>query len=205
MTPRALSTAVALLVAAAVVMVAAVHVLSPPTCQVIDVFRPGRPIAVSLVPDGFDSQHVGHTDDGRQFFLTTPFEPGRSDFVALYLFDACGRLLEARIDDLGPREATGFDDAEASGSLWQKYGALWKQYDALRREYRAFSDRYNARLAELGDVTFDRITVRPFAIERFGATFGLIADEKDGYWTVDAEPGNYMSFYAPWSAGLYDT
>jgi hypothetical protein len=34
---------------------------------------------------------------------------------------------------------------------------------------------------------------------------GLIAVEHDGRWAVDAEPGNYMSFYEPWDSGLYDT
>jgi hypothetical protein len=44
--------------------------------------------------------------NGRQFFVTTPFDPMAGDeSVALYLFDAAGKLLEARIDALGPRAA----------------------------------------------------------------------------------------------------
>ena len=52
--------------------------------------------------------HVGHTADGRQFFLTTPFLPKHGhdegqEFVPLFLFDADGHFLEARIDALGTR------------------------------------------------------------------------------------------------------
>src|SRR5687767_1929537 len=186
MTRRGISIAVAILLAAAVAMVVVVQVASPgdPTCSVLTTPSPtpsptptptstptsdpspqppsspaslatasapttpaaGRPTVVTLIPDGFTSKHVGHTADGRQFFLTNPFD--RSDYVAVYLFNACGRLLEARIDDMGPRETLDLD---------------------------AFWERYDARLAELGDVTFDRIVVQPFAIERFGTTFGLVA------------------------------
>lgn len=212
MTRRGISIAVAILLAAAVAMVVVVQVASPgdPTCSVLTTPSPtpapsptassdpspqpssspaslatapapttraaGRPTVVTLIPDGFTSKHVGHTADGRQFFLTNPFD--RSDYVAVYLFSACGRLLEARIDDMGPRESLDLD---------------------------AFWERYDARLAELGDVTFDRIVVQPFAIDRFGTTFGLIAVERDGHWTVEAEPGSYMAFYEPWDSGLYDT
>jgi hypothetical protein len=223
MTRRGLLIAAAMLLAAAVAMVVVVQVASPgdPTCGVLTAQSPtpspppaptpssnpspdpsssptslpvepapmsvpaepapttpaaGRPTVVTVIPDGFSAKHAGHTADGRQFFLTNPFE--RSDFVALYLFNACGRLLEARIDDMGPRETLDHD-------------VYWKRYDE--------------RLAELGDVTFDGIIVQPFAIERFGTTFGFIAEEWDGRWTVSVEPGNYMVFYEPWDTGLYDT
>jgi hypothetical protein len=66
------------------------------------------PEIVAINHDDYHAQHVGRTADGRQFFLTTPFVPaiagatGR-EFIALYFFDADGRFLDARIDDLGPR------------------------------------------------------------------------------------------------------
>jgi hypothetical protein len=64
------------------------------------------PDLVAIDHDDYHAEHVGRTADGRQFFLTTPFEPaiGGSDgneFVALYLFDAAGKLLEAKIDEFG--------------------------------------------------------------------------------------------------------
>src|SRR5437879_843711 len=67
----------------------------------------GAPKSVALEPDNYSAKYVGWTDDGRQFFLTTPFVPGFGkpgrEFLALYLFDKKGALLSATIDDLGPR------------------------------------------------------------------------------------------------------
>ena len=62
----------------------------------------GPPDTIAIDPDDYHAEHVGRTADGRQFFLTTPFDPaigGRagSEFVALYLFDATGKLLETRL------------------------------------------------------------------------------------------------------------
>jgi hypothetical protein len=68
----------------------------------------GPPDIIAINNDDYHAKHVGRTGDGRQFILTTPFEPaigGRKggEFVVLYLFDAKGKLLEARIEDFGPR------------------------------------------------------------------------------------------------------
>jgi hypothetical protein len=138
------------------------------------------PKLVAINHDEYHARHVGRTADGRQFFLTTPFIPGKREFLALYLFDGQGNLLDARIDDLGMR------------------GQLNKEHvNAL----------IEARLAELGDVTFQRIKVAPFRVERFGTEFGLIsqAPEDDGDdWRVSVEPGDYMVCYPPWD-GDYDT
>lgn len=147
----------------------------------------GPPRLIAIDHDDYHAEHVGHTADGRQFFLTAPFEPGNgetdggAEFVARFLFDASGRLLDAAIDAFCPRHLIA--------------------RDARRRAYAA-------RLAELGPVTFDRIEVAPFAVERFGTTFGLIPrppeDEGDSWW-VELHPGNYMAFTAPWDSGEYDT
>lgn len=147
----------------------------------------GRPERIAINRDSFAAKHVGRTADGRRFFLTTPFVSGTygtdtsREFVALYLFAQDGSFLEARIDELGSRER--LDSAEAKRA-------------------------YQARLKELGEVEFGRIEVEPFAVERFGTTFGLIAEEptsEDDIWSVTAEPGNYMAFTAPWDCGVYDT
>jgi hypothetical protein len=148
--------------------------------------KDGPPKIIAINHDEYDAKHVGRTEDGRQFFLTTPFEPACGDyagreFVALYLFDAGGQLLEAKIDDFGPRATMN---------------------DAERRH------AYETRLGGLGKVTFARIEVAPFAIERFGTTFGLILrepEEKGDPWAVEAQPGNYMAFFEPWDSGEYDT
>ena len=63
-------------------------------------------------------------------------------------------------------------------------------------------------LRELGDVTYDRIEVAPFAVERFGTTFGLVLrdpEEEDDPWAIEMQPGNYMAFFEPWDSGDYDT
>jgi hypothetical protein len=146
----------------------------------------GRPIRIAINRNAFEARHVGHTADGRQFFLTRPFDPGTDgaddarDFVALYLFDENGRFLNAEID--------AFDGTNGTTGASRK--------------------AYQNRLKELGKVTFGRIEVEPFAVERFGTTFGLIVsapENKDEIWWVTAEPDDYMAFSAPWDSGEYDT
>jgi hypothetical protein len=130
--------------------------------------------------------NVGRTVDGRQFFLTTPFRPQQPDdagqeFVAMFLFDTDGEFLEARIEEFGARATM----------------------DRRRRH-----NRYEEILGELGAVSYGRIEVAPFAVERFGTTFGLLVSEResdDEPWHVELHPGNYMAFNEPWDSGDYDT
>jgi hypothetical protein len=150
----------------------------------------GAPELVAIDPDQFfdesDLEGIGHTADGRQFFLTTPFEPAwgidrqGNEFLALFIFDAAGNLLEAKIDQFGPRATMDRDRREA-----------------LRVQY----------LQELGEVSCVRIEVKPFFVEKFGCAIGLIPrqDEEDGTWYVEMLPGNYMCFYEPWDGGGWDT
>ena len=54
------------------------------------------PKSLALDHDDDSAQFVGRTENGRQFFLTTPFIPsveesGR-EFLALHLFDRAGKL-----------------------------------------------------------------------------------------------------------------
>jgi hypothetical protein len=143
------------------------------------------PTKIVIEPDDYYAKHAGRTADGRQFFLTKPFEAtdeegGGAEFVALYLFDATGRLIEARIDNLGPRAT--LDEARAKAV-------------------------YEQRLKDLGTVTLERIEVAPFQLERFGTTFGLVPrppEDEDDEWSVELLPGNYMAFVPPWD-GTYDT
>ena len=146
------------------------------------------PERIPIAHDDYHAKHVGRTADGRQFFLTTPFCPDGPDFIALFLFDDAGELLEAKIDNLGLRA-----DATLPGNM--------KQPDAAAQQL------LEQRLASLGEVCFESIEVKPFAIERDGVTFGLIPqepEEPDEDWCVIVEPGNYMAFYPPWD-GDYDT
>jgi hypothetical protein len=144
------------------------------------------PGIIAIDHDDYHAKHVGRTADGRQFFLTTPFEPScdgnlGGEFIALYIFDDQGKLLEAKIDPLGPRAT--LDEPHA------------------RR-------LYEQRLNELGNVTFERIEICPFTVERFGSIFGLVPrgpDEEDDPWAIEVQPGNYMAFFEPWDSGSYDT
>jgi hypothetical protein len=145
--------------------------------------QPPRLIAIDH--DDYHASRVGRMKDGTQFFVTTPFIPaldneiGR-EFLAVFLFDSKGKLSEARIDDLGPRDTLNHDEASR---LLEK------------------------RMAELGPLDYGRIVVQPFAIDRFGTTFGLIPrpDEEADAWWVELQPGNYMAFHEPWDSGEYDT
>jgi hypothetical protein len=146
----------------------------------------GKPERIAIEHDDYHAEHVGRTSDGRQFFLTTPFDPAigelpGSEYVALFLFDADGNLIDAKIDDFGPRAKLDDDKRRAC---------------------------YDVRLKELGEVTFERIEVKPFAVERFGTTFGLVPrgpEDEDDVWAVEMQPGNYMAFFEPWDSGEYDT
>jgi hypothetical protein len=144
------------------------------------------PELIAIHHDGYHARHVGCTADGLQFFVTTPFVPASGDnpgreFIAVYRFDKNGLLVDAGIDDLGPR--AGLDRGKARGLLEQ-------------------------RINELGRLEHRGIQVRPFEIERFGTKFGLVPrppeDEEDSWW-VEVQPGNYMAFHEPWDSGEYDT
>jgi hypothetical protein len=152
----------------------------------VDPMSDGRPTKIAINHDGYHAKHIGRTSDGRQFVLTTPFEPKHGDnpgceYVALYLFDADGDFLEAKIERFGPRD----------------------KVDDKRLE-----EVYQGYLKGLGDVSFERIEIAPFSTERFGTTFGLIPqppEDEDDVWTAIFLPGNYMAFYPPWDSGDYDT
>jgi hypothetical protein len=144
------------------------------------------PARVAINHDDYHATHVGRTADGRQFFLTTPFEPAINgnaggEFNALYLFDATGEFISAQIESFGPRG---------------KFDVAAQQASSL------------ILLAGLGPVTFERIEVAPFEIERCGLSFGLIAREcadPEDVLAVEVQPGNYMAFFEPWNSGEYDT
>ena len=144
------------------------------------------PELIAIDHDDHHADCIGRTSDGRQFILTTPFDPARgeklgSEFVALYTFDMSGQLIGAEIENFGPR-ATLNNDARLA--------------------------KHAEMLASLGDVSFERVEVSPFSVEKYGLEFGLIArppEEEDDVWAVEMQPGNYMAFFEPWDSGEYDT
>ena len=149
------------------------------------------PHRIAIDPDDYSANGVGHTSDGRQVFITEPFIPALSgergrQFLAVYSFDEAGELLEAQIDEYG---ATNGSDSAIEQSLDER------------------------RTAALGQLEPRRIEIRPFEVKRFGTVFGLVprpSDEPEEVedwdtWWVEAQPGNYMAFHAPWDSGEYDT
>lgn len=64
------------------------------------------------------------------------------------------------------------------------------------------------RLAQLGDVSFERIEIAPFQFEQFGTVFGLVPNEledEDDELSISLMPGDFMAFSEPWDSGDYDT
>ncbi len=148
------------------------------------------PTLIAIDHDDYHAEFVGKTSDGRQFFLTNPFVPRSADnpgreFLALYIFDSRGVLIEAKIEDFGTRpnrdHEMDLDSRESLRDTW---------------------------LNDLGPKNYQRIQVAPFSLERFGTTFGLISEapsEDRDTWIVTVEPGNFMAFFEPWDSGIYDT
>lgn len=172
-------------------------------------YETGAPEVFLIEHDDYHAEYVGRTADQKQFFLTTPFEPLGHEFVALFLFDLKGHLIDSVIEDFGLRNEMDED---------------------LRNR------RVSELLAGLGPVTFRTIGIRPFAVEKFGIPFGFIPfpfedTEDPNYellgkaltgaygpaiamatkaikrikWSVSINPGDYMCFFAPWDQGTYDT
>ena len=147
------------------------------------------PRHIAINPDDSRARFVGTTRDGRQFFAvecgTGDAQPRQhTEFRALYLFDAQGALVEARIEEVSARSG----DGEAIVAL-------------------------EKMVAQLGYVTIERIKVRPFAVERFGLQFGLVVERptrqerargEEWLW-VSLQPGDLMAFQAPFDSGEYDT
>mgnify|MGYP001324067071 FL=1 len=144
------------------------------------------PKLIAIDHDDYHAEFIGKAADGRQFFLTTPFEPaigGKAgeEFVALYLFDKKGVLVETKIETFGPRDSM---DENARQKFHKKL------------------------LSEIGPVKYQRIKVAPFSVEKFGTTFGLVPrtpEDDEDEWAIEAQPGNYMAFFEPWDSGEYDT
>lgn len=163
------------------------------------------PESLVIPHDDHHGTLVGRTADGDGFFITTPFTAGprpadSREFVACYRFAPAGDLREAKIESLGSRA-----DLVGAARAHLLPGNAVEGNSKTRQVIERF-------LAELGDVTYEDIRVRPFRVERFGIAFGLIPDsaddldEDEDYMPhyVTLLPGNYMAFYAPWE-GEYDT
>jgi len=148
------------------------------------------PDTIPINHDNYSAKYIGATSDGNQFFLTTPFVPAKErgyddegcEFIALYQFDADGKLISFDIENLGPRE---------------------KLDENLAQE------KFQSLLNSLGEVEYGNIFIQAFQVVKFGVIFGLIpinpryAEDEDDL-CLEVHPGNYMAFSPPWD-GNYDT
>jgi hypothetical protein len=145
------------------------------------------PDRILIVPDEWDTSMVGTAEDGRRFFLTQPFDPGRAEYAAIFYWNADGSYNSIVVTDLGSR-----DDLD-----------------------RATVDAAIAKLKEqLGNFTIEQISVAPFSEKHDGIDFGLVPyaghdpaelglSATDPAW-VSVLPGDYIAYYWPWD-GEYDT
>ncbi len=141
----------------------------------------GKPELVAIDHDDYHAQHIGVTQEGLQFFLTNPFEPGGCEYIALFKFDAQGNFVDSDIEALGVRGS--FSEEKAK-------------------------EIYESKLEKLGKVNYQRIEVKPFSVKFNDTDIGLILrepEEEDDIWAVELLPGNYMAFFEPWNSGEYDT
>lgn len=146
---------------------------------------PQRPECIAIDPDDYHASDVGWTKDNRQFIITTPFVPALGgdgcEYLARYLFDSEGALIDAKIQSLGPRASLDVEDSK-------------KLLSGLRQEMEPVERR--------------RVLIRPFSVEFDGVAFGLVErspEEEGDVWAVEMQPGNYMAFFEPWDSGEYDT
>ncbi len=166
-----------------------------------------------VVPhDDYHCKYVGKMTNGQQFFLTTPFTYAEDlakaqEFVALYLFNADGDLIDHKINNLGNRASlVGEQNAKIlPGNVMEETPVVQTMINNL--------------LKTLGKISFENILIKPFVIEKFDLTFGIVPENyddhlygDDGFYddmddeemTMIVEPGNYMAFVYPFD-GEYDT
>jgi hypothetical protein len=105
------------------------------------------PDRILMVPDEWDTSMVGTAEDGRLFFLTQPFDPGRAEYAAIFYWNADGSYNSIVVDDLGSRDDVDRTMAEAAVA--------------------SLKDR-------LGDYTIETISVAPFSEHHDGVDFGLV-------------------------------
>lgn len=143
-------------------------------------------MSIAINHDDYHARHIGRTKDGLQFFITEPFYFDSSlsavtEYIALYLFRGDGELFSHNIIKLGKR-----------GDVSENYR----------------NKVYSELLNSLVGISYTRIEVKPFSIEKDGIVFGLVPREPDhdeDPLSVELLPGNYMAFFEPWDSGAYDT
>ena len=149
---------------------------------------------IRLIPDRYHLHDIGKLESGAFCWITLQLHwdgEDTRDFVATYIFDADGRLIQHIIDDLGLRS-----------------GPSGKSAKSVIAEHKRL----------IGPIEPTDIWVSPFSVSAYGLEFGLIErkldpDDDPEYLEklkedgplVDAMPGHTLMFYPPWDEGLYDS
>lgn len=130
------------------------------------------------------TEFIGHCADGTQFFLNEVFvfrEPksknwqdSRHEYLVLYLFDSDGNYLKHE---------------------------SWYAGTTATLDEEILEAKRDEMLAELGEINFCNIAVRPFSVQIDGITFGLIDDKEKEMVTL--QPSSQISFMAPWDGEYY--
>ena len=143
----------------------------------------GFPERITIVPDDYHAEYVGTAEDGRRFFVSTPFIPGEgvgggNEFIATFFWRPDGSYDSMNVQEFGPRDSLDHVAREA---------AMAKH------------------LSDLGDYQLEEISVAPFSENVFGTSFGLVPQAYDGMVSINLMPGDSMAFFEPWDSGEYDT
>lgn len=135
------------------------------------------PELIKIKRDDIYAEYLGRTADQKQFFLTSPWlNNPRRDFIALYIFDLNGNLIEAKIDEL------------ETGKRHDEHLLRRRLKELGKKTYRSIS--------------VAPFMVSKFDI-KFGLIPKQLPENNE--WWVFMEPGNYMGFNAPWDSGEYYT
>lgn len=145
---------------------------------------------IHLIPDQYHLSNVGQLRNGNNYWIDIQLksEGNRTrDFVATYIFDADGKLIDSNIIDLGLRtDENALSATTVIAEEKSRIGVI--NYESFLGEKKSF-------------------WVYPFSIFSHNLIFGLVVrkEDKDECGIVDAMPGYTIMFYPPWEDGAYDT
>lgn len=102
------------------------------------------------------------------------WEKHRKEYIVLFLFNSDGDFLEARHIYASLTSETGGSD---------------------------FEEEIKSLMADLSEVSYEDIAVKPFKTIIDGFTFGLIVDEENE--AVHLQPSSLITFLEPWDGEYY--
>lgn len=148
---------------------------------------------IHLIPDRYHLIDVGQLKDGNNYWIDVQLSSegmDTRDFVAIYIFDSAGKLIDSEIIDLGLRS-----DPNAL-----------KARDVIKQQ----KSRIGVGRTGVFGQKRESFWVQLFSVEAHGLVFGLVVrepEENDEEMPpmVDAMPGWTLVFYPPWEDGQYDT